>query len=780
MSDTAFTPFLEFVPNQILKASDLNSMQEKISEAIKKSGISGGTGSSTLPNTVDIPTTVEWNTFNNTGIIFEVPYGSGITLYATKVSDLVLNKEQLQKSIWRMNDASSFETIREYKGSDAGILHEQEEFITFQFDTYGNSSNAFISASVAGAITGEFQGVSLTIEIPETGMYQVWGTETLPEDFVVKVAYSRNQEVEFTQGNQDQSDYTSPDFIKNRLAYSYNVPFEEEEIFNGTLDVINTGSYEKSETDPETGTGTTVSVSYYFAEFNLNKSIELNKNYRIIFNGEEFLVKATIGQDVGLILGNAAISENSSGFNPNIPFCIYSMGAAGALNLASTQEQCSLKIYTTDIILPKNTYTFTEDNALFIPGVYFAKSDYVSDPMGALDINNSYEITFKGAKYQFDLSPISMIDLVWGQGCGNSSLNDLINGNGIPFILASTDSVMTEFFKLMENIPPEGLYGKIMDYIIPLEYGQQFPTLLFAVGQTGTYEIEIREIPKINKVISNKYLPKKQSDWNDNDKDSMTYIKNKPCYSYINNMDISSSSAVISGTATKQNIPFPFIYGYYIEYNGPSLDEITNIFVEKKIYGSVILGNNQYITELDLMGEGFVLGNVNLLYEFIYGKKINESNLPFLIQLANTSTALIFTKEDLGETLECQVTLFPETISPLHPKFLPTYELTNVFTSDISLSNAVYSGSFDIEEVTLIGGYSFESILKKGLVSISFNFNDGTNTIPLTLYLTNVRYQDNRYYVTSIHLINDKLYTFYFDISGSIIQCSCKEIGGTA
>ena len=777
MSDTAFTPFLEFVPNQILKASDLNSMQEKISEAIKKSGISGGTGSSTLPNTVDIPTTVEWNTFNNTGVVFEVPYSSGITLYATKVSDLILNKEQLQKSIWYMNDSSSFETIREYKGSDAGILHEQEEFIIFQFDTRGRSTNAFISVSVAGAITVEVQGVSLTVEVPETGMYQVWGTETLPEGFMVKVAYSRNQEVEFTQGNQDQNDYTSPDFIKNRLAYSYNVPFKEEEIFNGTLDVINTGSYDKTETDPETGTSTTTTISYYSVDFYLNKTLELNKNYRIIFNGEEFLVKATGGQDMGLILGNAAISGNSSGFNPNIPFCIYSFDTIGSINLPSAQEQCSLKIYTTDIILPKNTYTITEDNALFIPGVYFVKNEYVSDPMGALDINNSYEITFKGIKYQFDLSPISMIDLVWGQGCGNSSLNDLISGNGIPFILASTESVMTEFFKLMENIPPEGIFAKMMESLIPLLYAQEFPTLLFAVGQTGTYEIEIREIPKINKVIPNKYLPKKQSDWNDNDKDSMSYIKNRPCYSYIGSpMGSSSDGTTISGTATKKNLPFRKLYGYGMEYNG-SLSGITESLLEKKIYGSVILGDNQYIAELDFFAESIMLGNIDLIYKPLLGKKNSESNLPFLVQF-NDSVIIIITKEDLGEELECQITLFPEKISPLHPKFLPTYELANVFTSDISLPNTTYSGNFDNDEA-MFTGYSFESVLKKGLVSISFNFNDGTNTIPLTLYLTNVRYQNGNHYVTSIHIINDKLYAFYFNIFGSTIECSYKEIGGT-
>lgn len=769
MSENVYTPFLEFVPNQILKASDLNSMQERISQAIKESGAIVPDGSNN-PNLVYVPAVAEWETTENNTVTFEVPY-LGHMMTATKISDLVLNKEQLKRSKWLLNFYFAKDTFQEFDGSDAGIMFENEDFIVFVFTKDTSNTNGYVSVSKSGIINIEVEGQIGTVEVPEAGLYQIWSS-VLSSGFKGKVEYTKFQQSNFTQSNYEQNDYRQPDFIKNRIAYSYNTPFKEEEIFNNeSFGVTSPSSYTKEET---------IVYFYQSKELILHKPLELNKNYRIVFNGEEYLVKAAF-MGAGLTLGNGAITQDTTDFDPNLPFCLGTSGNKLVVSLSTQTEQCSLKIYTTDIVLPKKNYEFSSGNALFIPGVYFVKNNYISDPMSSLNLESSYEITFDGVKYFFDLNPISLMDLVWGYGCGNSNLNDLINGKGVPFILASTDSVMADFYKMMEGLPPEGLVSKAMDLMITLEFVNEFPSLLFAVGETGSHEIEIREIPKNIKTISKNLLPKNQPDWKNNDKDSTTYIKNRPCYSYVEEAKISSSGSsdnlFIYGTAPKVGNQFG-VNMYSLKYSD-SIFDFFNKLLDNDYYCSVNLNNNSYITELSFFGEMTCFGNFDLISEPMMGKKISDSELPFLAMFdVGSSSIIIYTKEDLGEEIECNIIIFPETISPLHPKFLPTYELTNVFTSDISLPNTTYSGNFDNDEA-MFTGYSFESVLKKGLVSISFNFNDGTNTIPLTLYLTNVRYQDGNHYVTTIHLINDKLYAFYFNIYGSTIECSYKEIGGT-
>lgn len=776
MSENVYTPFLEFVPNQILKASDLNSMQERISQAIKESGAIVPDDSNN-PNLVYVPAIAEWETTEDNIVTFGVPY-LGRMMIATKISDLVLNKEQLKRSKWFLNFYFAQDTFQEFDGADAGIILESEDFISFIFNKDTSNSNGYISISKSGTINVEVEGQIGTIEVPEAGLYQIWSS-ALPSGFKGKVEYTKFQQSNFTQSNYEQSDYTQPDFIKNKIAYSYNTPFEEEEIFNNeSFGVTSPNSYTNGETI----------VYFYQSEpFSLHKSIELNRNYRVVFNGEEYITKAVLigeGLNVDLSLGNGAILKDVTNFDPNLPFCLLAVGNKLVVSLSVQMEQCSLKVYTTDIILPKKNYEFSQGNALFIPGVYFVKNEYANDPIGSLNLESSYEITFDGVKYFFDLNPISLMDTVWGYGCGNSNLNNLINGKGIPFILASTESVMADFFKIMEGYPPESLYDKFMELMTLLEFSNEFPSLLFAVGNTGSHEIEIREIPKNIKTISKNLLPKNQSDWKNNDKDSTTYIKNRPCYSYIEQAKVNSSgdsdNLIISGTASKLNDSYG-VNMYSLDYSVPGLN-IYSIMVkilDKDYYGSINLNNNSYITELSFLGEFLSLGNLNLISEPMIGKKIADSELPFLVMFNSSSSLAIYTKEDLGEEIECNIILFPETVSPLHPKFLPTYELNNIFPSAISPSNS-HSTTFDNDMSTFFGlGYTFESVLKRGMVSISFNFNDGTGAIPITLYLTNVRYSDNCYQVTSIHLINEKLYSFYFTFSGSTIQCSCKEIGGT-
>lgn len=768
MSETNYSPFLEFVPNQILKASDLNSMQEKISKVID--AIGGGAAPGDNPNTVEIPSIVEWNTSDAGAAALQVP-AFGQVFNAFKIADVALAKNQILKSSWYMNSPVHPDIFKTYEGETVGILHEQEEFIIFAFDMtmFGTTAvrNTYLSILREGEVTVEIEGQSMTIPLPAIGLYQLWDGDTLPSELVAKVEYLKIIPSNFTQANWEQSSPNSADFVKNRPVYSYNTPFEEEKLFDGIVSGFEVGGY--------TGSGD-VFVENYSAAINLSIPLEMNRNYKVIFNNEEYLLKAAPGADLGLVLGNAKIAEHNSRFDPNIPFCIQCAGSIAVVSLGSYVEEINLTICTTDIIIPKGLYTFSENSELFIPSLYFIKPQYRSDPIGAIKPDKTYQIIFNNTTYVLDIEQRSLIDIVHGLGCGNNDLNNLMNGEGIPFILAQTESIMVEFYRMMSNISENSPIAKFLEVMMPLDEGLDFPASLFAVGKLGTFEIEVREIPKKTRTLPTEYLPKICADWKENNSDSINYIKNRPFYSYANpEISEPDSNFLISGEATKINAQmFPGLYTYFASIDSPeAINVIFNKSLISDLYSQVILGTKQYMSQITNFLKMVCIGNIDIFYECLFGKKITNSSAPFLIMFTGEGLQII-TKEDLGESFAIQMLVFEESVVQLNPKFLPRIKVK--FDNQLSPSGKIET-YIDQEDLIMYYGWALNILLKVGGFSAQINFTDGTDNYNFEIVLNNVREDsDGRVFANSIQVINSKTYIFNFTLSGQTIQCECISL----
>lgn len=771
MSETNYSPFLEFVPNQILKASDLNSMQEKISKAIDAIG-GGGGASGDNPNTIEIPSVVEWNTSDAGEAALQIP-AFGQIFNAFKITDVALAKNQILKSKWYMNSPIHPDIFKTYEGENVGILHEQEEFIIFAFDMtmFGTTAvrNTYLSILKEGEVTIEIDGQSMTIQLPTVGLYQLWDSETLPLGLTAKVEYLKIIPSNFTQANWEQNSSNSADFVKNRPVYSYNTPFEEEKVFEGIVSGFEAGGYTNSED---------VLVENYNAIINFSIPLEMNRNYKIILNNEEYLLRAVPLEEEGLVLGNAKIAGNFSGFNPNIPFCIFSIGSMASVLLSSYVEEVNLTICTTDIIIPKDSYTFSESNELFIPSVYFILPQYVNDPIGSIKPDKTYQITFNNTTYVLDLEQRSLVDVVYGLGCGNNDLNNLINGEGIPFILAQTESVMMEFYKMMSDIPENSPIANMLEIVVPLGAGLEFPASLFAVGKLGTFEIEVREIPKEIRTLPTEYLPKIRADWKENNSDSINYIKNRPFYSYANpQIGDSNSNFFFSGEATKMNnFSLPGTYSYMVPLDSSELSDDIQVISERSVisdlYSQVILGTRQYISQVTnfFYLQTVYTGNIDIMYEVMFGKKLTNSSAPFLIMFDEKGFQII-TKEDLGESFAFQMTVFEETIVQLNPKFLPRIKIE--FSGQLLSPSGKITANIDLEDFVLSYGWAPNTLMKAGGFSAQINFIDG-NSYNFEIVLNNVRENSNgELFASSIQVINSKAYIFSFTLSGQALQCEC-------
>lgn len=758
MSETNYSPFLEFVPNQILKASDLNSMQEKISKAINAIG-GGGAAPGDNPNTIEIPSVVEWNTSDAGEAALQLP-AFGQVVNAFKIADVTLTKNQILKSRWYMNTPAHPDIFETYEGETVGILHEQEEFIIFSF-----VRNTYLSILKEGEVTAENDGQSMTIQLPAVGLYQLWGGEALPSELTAKVEYLKIMPSNFTQANWEQNSSNSADFVKNRPVYSYNTPFEEEKVFEGIVSGFEAGGYTNSED---------VLVENYNAIINLSIPLEMNRNYKIILNNEEYLLRAVPLEEEGLVLGNAKIAGNFSGFNPNIPFCILSIGSIAMVFLNSYIEKVNLTICTTDIIIPKDSYTFSESSELFIPSVYFILPQYVNDPIGAIKPDKTYQITFNNTTYVLDLDQRSLVDIVYGLGCGNNDLNDLINGEGIPFILAQTESVMAEFYKIKSDIPENSPIANMLEVVLPIGAGLEFPASLFAVGKLGTFEIEVREIPKKIHTLPTEYLPDIRADWKENNSDSINYIKNRPFYSYAKpEMGDSDSSFFFSGEATKvPSFQLPGIHLYIIPLDSSNdFYAINERSLSSDLYSQVVLGTRQYMSQVTnfFYLQTIYTGNMDIMYEVMFGKKLTNSSAPFLITL-DEDVLSIMTKEDLGESFTFQMTVFEETIVQLNPKFLPRIKIE--FGSQLLPSENIVA-NIDYEDFILNYGWSLNTLMKAGGISAQIKFTDGTNSYNFELVLNNVREDSSgKLYASSIQVIDSKTYIFSFTLS-NVLQCKC-------
>lgn len=204
MSENVFQPYLNFVPNQILKASDLNSMQEKI-----KQDISDNMGDIDIPTSTI--TTLKEKVFDKNSVADAPQFIIMGEIPLIKIEEKIFTPEEMKNLGFsvpllgmQMDTSGAMELWNnEYSCCFAA---DQEVIFMSVYKNQPHEVNLF--------------GSSLLIEPPETGFYIV-NIFTMLEglDFDAIFTYPIIQEVNFIQSDWNQNDPMLADYIKNRPFY---------------------------------------------------------------------------------------------------------------------------------------------------------------------------------------------------------------------------------------------------------------------------------------------------------------------------------------------------------------------------------------------------------------------------------------------------------------------------------------------------------------------------------------------------------------------------------
>jgi hypothetical protein len=177
------------------------------------------TGSCSCPTgTIERLVTVTWANVTPTAT-FEV---SEFGYTAHKISDAVLTKEQLLEAKWSLSDEGGNE-VYDITVHESDIMVETDIAIMIWLSVYPGF--VYVICRGTGDTTFVFNGVELTLNVPEVGIYQVWKTgQTFPTEIFGSISYIVTEEVNFVQSNWEQNDSTQPDYIKNRPFYEEDIP----------------------------------------------------------------------------------------------------------------------------------------------------------------------------------------------------------------------------------------------------------------------------------------------------------------------------------------------------------------------------------------------------------------------------------------------------------------------------------------------------------------------------------------------------------------------------
>lgn len=144
-----------------------------------------------------------------------------IHLVLYKLDEHMPTKSELLAAQWQISDIGGAPLCKKQLTKNE-IVIETPDILAFQFaiaPEYG-----YAICYTTGTIIIEYLGSTITIEIPETGVYQLWVSELgdLPTTIIGECVYQHTETVNFVQSNWNQNDYTQADYIKNRICSSRN------------------------------------------------------------------------------------------------------------------------------------------------------------------------------------------------------------------------------------------------------------------------------------------------------------------------------------------------------------------------------------------------------------------------------------------------------------------------------------------------------------------------------------------------------------------------------
>ena len=463
----------------------------------------GGGGNCSCPtSTIEKDVVINWeftqDTIDNS---IEVEY----SLYLYKLADATPTKEQIL----------SGEFVAHLMGQDfvfdVQLAHEENDFILL-LDP--NIELAFFVFYSAGEHILEIDGVTMDVSVPTTGVFML-----APSDIVSyfigaygHFSYTIIEEVNFVQSDWNQSDFTKPDYVRNR-------PFCVEKAENEELLPVEEATFSYQLDNYVFGDWGVGSVQN-FVPSDINSDIYVldhehdpdtlkeNTIWRIRFNGSDnvfdcytFMV-TTSDNESYIAIGNTAYCLdtiiNSCPENTEMPFFI--RNTSTGLKVTTNLQQDTIEIYmaereenpSLDISLPKEILESLVDN-----NIQVTLGNEIFESTVHKSIGESAIVYYAG---NTSVLPQYMLEIftAWF-GLSTLSSDDtkpyfigsaviISNGNSISYCYCKTD-----------DLSPE-------------------PKITFGVSKVG--EDIIHKIPQ-------KFV---ETDWNQNDENDAGYIKNRPFY----------------------------------------------------------------------------------------------------------------------------------------------------------------------------------------------------------------------------------------------------------
>lgn len=674
MSETNFTPYLEFVSNQILKASDLNIMQKRIAEAIYKTSQSGSGSAGSLLKTIEY----DFVTDGIPTVSFDIEIMGMKHMSFYKISDTLPKKEQLNGSIFYSNYHGDREAYEPFILSEDMIMFETDTMIGYG-SYHSNAGNYAIGfAYEAGLVKTILEGYEIEINVPEAGIYLLYDGSISDLEWYTSLTY-----FDGVQSNWEENNPLSESYIINRPVYECRKKYEPEIILSETT---------VSNFEPVTVADNIIYRALLPAPENL---MSITRNYTVSFNGNSHLLSClpTLSykvednsynafseafSDASYVLGNQSLGgvDQNNLINGNLNYAIVggTNGTAIQLYLFSrTNEPVTLSIIGSDIIIPKNSYYFADSAASGYPWPLLIPT-YWDMPIASLEKEGyDYLVTFEGKEYLCSMTTDGprMLGLAAFVGLGEPD-KLLSNESKLPFAAVDYISMTKEatYYKIMGSPDDAEELGNLAEFyinsasykLIYEDAGSSLPTMVLA-KTPGTHEIEIRKIPKEIKELNPKLLPNLGRNWDSAPTDTK-YIKKLPFgknHVHFGGNIFCTGTATLTGTMSS-------LYFYTVALDS----DIIPSELKDRYYFS--FNNGQYGYELGLYGSDIpFMGNLNIMLH-ASGIPVNQQDLntpPILFNMLSTSTLLMITTKNFGDTIAIEASEMEKIITPIPQELMP-------------------------------------------------------------------------------------------------------------
>ena len=322
---------------------------------------SGGGNCSCPTSTIEKEIKIDWNftqeTIDNS---IEVVPEESVNLY--KLADSTPTKEQI------LSGEAVGHVMGEYFIFNMQLAHEDTNYIML-IET--NTNVPFFVFYSAGEYILNMDGMQIPVTIPASGVFMLATTDLAPMFIGAygHFSYTIIEEVNFVQSDWNQSDFTKPDYVKNRPFYDQEkkIPVIEKQT---QIFAVDAPLYESTVTN-----GLELSPAPFI--------LEEKTYYEITWNNEIFNCKPFVF-DGRICVGNGGII----GQEPNeLPFLL-TYSADTIVVFANSSDDCSLRVRNawcswgeqTDIILTEGQQYKVAFNNEFYEGI----PSVVTDTWGSL------------------------------------------------------------------------------------------------------------------------------------------------------------------------------------------------------------------------------------------------------------------------------------------------------------------------------------------------------------------------------------------------------------